>query len=147
MCGNINPASFLCVVLDRYHAFFNYEEISIMHALKTNTKLIILLLSAAVLLSSCSLSTSKPAKTLKSTPSPAVSTQSPAATEKPATATPQPSDTSSETTYILNMHTKKFHSPSCSSVNDMNEKNKRKFTGTRDKVIAQGYTPCKRCDP
>lgn len=50
-------------------------------------------------------------------------------------------------TYILNTNTKKFHYPSCSSVSDMKEKNKREFTGTRDEAIAYGYSPCGRCHP
>lgn len=51
------------------------------------------------------------------------------------------------TTYILNTNTKKFHYPSCSSVDEMKEKNKQVFTGNRDDVISQGYVPCKRCNP
>lgn len=49
--------------------------------------------------------------------------------------------------YILNKNTKKFHYPQCSSVSDMKEKNKVYFAGTRDEAIAQGYVPCKRCNP
>lgn len=51
------------------------------------------------------------------------------------------------TNYILNINSGKFHDPSCSSVNLMNENNKRFFTGTRDEVIAQGFVPCQRCNP
>ncbi len=51
------------------------------------------------------------------------------------------------TTYILNTNTMKFHYPSCSSVDEMKEKNKQVFTGIRDDVISQGYVPCKRCNP
>ena len=51
------------------------------------------------------------------------------------------------TTYILNTNTKKFHYPSCSSVNQMKESNKEIFTGNRDDVISRGYEPCKRCNP
>lgn len=49
--------------------------------------------------------------------------------------------------YVLNTNTHKFHVPSCSSVSDMSEKNKYYFSGTRDEAIAQGYEPCKRCNP
>lgn len=75
--------------------------------------------------------------------------KAPAGTEPPAVAAPeaQAANTSSDTTYILNINTKKFHYPSCSSVNDMKEKNKREFTGDRDAIIAQGYVPCRRCNP
>lgn len=54
---------------------------------------------------------------------------------------------SEETTYILNTNTKKFHYPSCSSVKQMAEKNKKEYIGTREEVINQGYDPCKRCKP
>lgn len=56
-------------------------------------------------------------------------------------------DTSSEKTYILNTNTKKFHIPSCSSVDSMKDKNKKVYTGDREDVILQGYSPCKRCCP
>lgn len=37
--------------------------------------------------------------------------------------------------------------PTCSSVNDMKEKNRQEFFGTRDESIALGYSPCGRCKP
>ena len=52
-----------------------------------------------------------------------------------------------EQTYILNTNTHKFHYPSCSSVGDMKESNKKTYTGSRDDLIAQGYDPCGRCNP
>lgn len=54
---------------------------------------------------------------------------------------------SPEMTYVLNTNTKKFHYPSCSSVEQIKEKNKQIFIGNRDEVILQGYEPCKRCNP
>lgn len=50
-------------------------------------------------------------------------------------------------TYVLNTNTKKFHYPTCSSVDDMKEKNKQIYTGSREEVINMGYVPCKRCNP
>ena len=50
-------------------------------------------------------------------------------------------------TYVLNTNTKKFHYPTCSSVDDMKEKNKQIYTGSREEVINMGYAPCKRCNP
>jgi DNA-entry nuclease len=47
--------------------------------------------------------------------------------------------------YILNKNTKKIHLPSCSSVNDMAEKNKEAYNGTLEELESQGYIPCKRC--
>lgn len=78
--------------------------------------------------------------------------------QKTATVTPTPSPEpekqepvtgieASQADYILNTNTKKFHYPTCSSVNDMKEKNKQEFFGTRDETIALGYSPCGRCKP
>ena len=78
--------------------------------------------------------------------------------QKTATVTPTPSpepekqesvtgSEASQADYILNTNTKKFHYPTCSSVNDMKEKNKQEFFGTRDETIALGYSPCGRCKP
>lgn len=49
--------------------------------------------------------------------------------------------------YVLNTNSMKFHYPACSSVDDMAARNKQDYTGTRDALIAQGYTPCGRCNP
>ena len=51
------------------------------------------------------------------------------------------------TTYVLNNNSKKFHCPDCDSINDMKEKNKQLFTGTREEAIEMGYLPCGRCKP
>lgn len=51
------------------------------------------------------------------------------------------------TTYVINTNSKKFHYPTCSSVGDMKPKNRRDVNETRDNIIAQGYVPCKRCNP
>lgn len=78
--------------------------------------------------------------------------------QKTATVTPTPSpepekqepvtgSEASQADYILNTNTKKFHYPTCSSVNDMKEKNKQEFFGTRDEAISNGYSPCGRCKP
>ena len=63
--------------------------------------------------------------------------------------TPEPSvpQESQETTYVLNTNTMKFHYPSCSSVDQMKEKNKEIYTGNREDIINMGYMPCKRCNP
>lgn len=49
--------------------------------------------------------------------------------------------------YVLNTHTKKFHYPECSSVDQMSEKNKEFTDASRDELIARGYTACGRCNP
>lgn len=53
----------------------------------------------------------------------------------------------SGTTYILNTNTKKFHFPSCSSASDIKEKNRAEFTGDKQDLINDGYSPCGRCKP
>lgn len=53
--------------------------------------------------------------------------------------------TPQEDTYILNTNTRKIHLPSCSSVNDMTEKNKQEYTGDLNDLLANGYALCKRC--
>ena len=50
-------------------------------------------------------------------------------------------------TYVLNTNTKKFHIPTCRSVKQMKDKNKKDFCGSREEVIAKGYSPCKNCNP
>ena len=50
-------------------------------------------------------------------------------------------------TYVLNKNTKKFHLPSCSSVDTIKPKNRQDTTMSRDEVIGSGYVPCKRCNP
>lgn len=49
--------------------------------------------------------------------------------------------------YILNVKNKKFHKPDCSAVSDISSANKQDFTGTRDQLIARGYSPCGICKP
>lgn len=68
-------------------------------------------------------------------------------TEQNATVKPETPSESNGTTYILNTNTKKFHYPTCSSVDQMNASNKKEYTGRRNDLISQGYEPCKRCNP
>ena len=52
-----------------------------------------------------------------------------------------------EGAYVLNTNTHKFHYPTCSSVADMAERNKKISMESRGELIMQGYSPCKRCNP
>ncbi len=70
-----------------------------------------------------------------------------ATTEKQQNAQSASTEASKESTYILNTNTKKFHKPSCSSVKQMSDKNKQEYTGVRDDLIEQGYSPCGNCNP
>lgn len=49
--------------------------------------------------------------------------------------------------YVLNTNSQKFHDPDCSSVDDMSPKNREEYTGTRDELIAKGYSLCGVCNP
>ncbi|MCQ2450280.1 MAG: DNA/RNA non-specific endonuclease [Clostridia bacterium] len=50
-------------------------------------------------------------------------------------------------TYVLNTLRKKFHKENCESVNSMNPKNRKNYTGSRQKLIDDGYAPCGSCNP
>lgn len=50
-------------------------------------------------------------------------------------------------TYVLNVNSKKFHLPNCSSVKNMKEENKKQYSGSRDSLIKEGYKPCGSCKP
>lgn len=52
-----------------------------------------------------------------------------------------------ETGYVLNVNSKKFHLPTCSSVEKISDKNREEFTGSREDLIAKGYSPCGTCNP
>ncbi len=52
-----------------------------------------------------------------------------------------------ETTYILNTNSKKFHRESCSGAANISERNKETYTGSREELIENGYTPCGSCNP
>lgn len=79
----------------------------------------------------------------QTTTAPAVVAETNQATAQQDTSSP----TSSSSTFILNTNSKKFHLPSCSSIKRMKDSNKKEFSGSRDEVIAQGYEPCKKCNP
>ncbi len=51
------------------------------------------------------------------------------------------------TTYILNTGSHKFHYPDCGSANKISAENRGEYTGSREDLIAQGYSPCGNCDP
>ena len=51
------------------------------------------------------------------------------------------------TDYVLNIDTLKFHYPSCWMVDRIKEENYHEYTGTRNVLLAYGYSPCGHCDP
>lgn len=80
----------------------------------------------------------------EATPAPETQpTIAPTQTVAPSTAAP----IAAGTQYVANTNTGKFHYPSCSSVDQMKNKNRWDYTGTREDLISMGYVPCKRCNP
>ena len=59
---------------------------------------------------------------------------------------PSTSDVEQQT-YVLNKRSHKFHRPECDSVQSMSPSNKEEFTGLRQTLIDEGYTPCRSCNP
>ena len=64
-----------------------------------------------------------------------------------ASVTSTSSDVSDKKTYIVNTKTKKFHNPDCDGAKKMSSSNKKKYKGTRDSLISNGYSPCQKCNP
>lgn len=63
------------------------------------------------------------------------------------TAVPTEAPADGEVTYILNGNSNRFHRPDCSGVASISHNNRRDYTGSREALIAQGYTPCGICNP
>lgn len=57
------------------------------------------------------------------------------------------SESSAYQTYILNTNSHKFHLPSCSDVKTIKDSNRQSYTGSRNALLSEGYTPCGRCHP
>ena len=49
--------------------------------------------------------------------------------------------------WILNTNTKKVHIPTCNSVKQMKEKNKKESDLSPEELKEKGYEPCKNCNP
>lgn len=52
-----------------------------------------------------------------------------------------------EATYIINVNSRKFHTPDCSDTDRISESNKAEYSGDREELIEMGYDPCKKCNP
>ena len=83
------------------------------------------------------------------------STQPPAETEPEATeptettppATEPPADETEGMDYVLNTNSMKFHDPNCEWAQKISDRNRADYTGSREDLIAQGYSPCGGCNP
>ncbi len=49
--------------------------------------------------------------------------------------------------YILNTNSKKFHLTTCANAGSISAGNREEYTGAREELTAQGYTPCGQCKP
>ena len=49
--------------------------------------------------------------------------------------------------YSVNTNTKKFHYPTCSSVQQITPQYREDVYTTREELVAEGYSPCGRCKP
>ena len=58
-----------------------------------------------------------------------------------------PVDEMGDVTYILNTNSMKFHKVDCHSAELIAEENFQASFDTRDTIIANGYVPCKNCNP
>ncbi len=78
-------------------------------------------------------------------------TTKPATTAKPTTTKPTttkaPATQNTETNFVLNNNTMKFHYPTCSSVKKIAPENKGTFKGNRQTLLNRGYEPCGNCHP
>lgn len=59
----------------------------------------------------------------------------------------KPKTTNEKAEFVLNIGSKKFHLPSCKSVDTIKETNRKEYIGSRDDLILQGYNPCGACKP
>lgn len=77
------------------------------------------------------------------------STQPPAETEPEATepATEPPADETEGMDYVLNTNSMKFHDPNCEWAQKISDRNRADYTGSREDLIEQGYSPCGGCNP
>ena len=56
-------------------------------------------------------------------------------------------DSTEVKTYVVNIKSKKFHNPNCDGAKKMNTANKKQYKGTRQSLISNGYSRCKKCNP
>lgn len=67
--------------------------------------------------------------------------------ENQAPASESKRDSQSNSTYILNTGSRKFHTPDCGNADNIKEANKETYRGSRDDLVAQGYSACRQCNP
>ena len=67
--------------------------------------------------------------------------------DQPSGEASQGAEEPQEEQYVLNTKSKKFHLPGCSGVESMSPANRQDYTGSREALLEQGYSPCGTCNP
>ena len=58
-----------------------------------------------------------------------------------------PNSTENTMMYVVNLSSEKFHDSTCGSAEKLSDDNRMEFFGSREVLIAQGYSPCGSCKP
>ena len=58
-----------------------------------------------------------------------------------------PTSSESSTMYVVNLSSEKFHEATCGSAEKLSADNRLEYFGSREDLIAQGYSPCGSCKP
>ncbi len=94
--------------------------------------------------------TTVPETTVPETTAPETTVPETTVPETTAPETTAPETTAPETIsieYILSLETQKFHYKGCRWEKNIKEENRGTFTGNRETLISQGYSPCGTCKP
>ncbi len=67
--------------------------------------------------------------------------------EAPVESSSPSTDSGAASAYVLNTNSMKFHFPSCDSVEKISDDNRQDYTGDRQMLLNQGYSPCGNCHP
>ncbi len=95
------------------------------------------------------ITTKKTSTTKKVTTTKIVTTAKP--TTKPTTTKPTkpslPSSATGNASYVANINTLKFHTPTCRHADDISPENRLETNESRESLIAKDYSPCGVCKP
>ena len=75
------------------------------------------------------------------------SSQTENSSEYSSAAEEESTDRTERITYILSLQTKKFHTPNCIFVDRISNENRAESSASRETLLANGYSPCKKCRP
>ena len=93
------------------------------------------------------ITTKKPVTTKKITTTKVVTTKKPTTTKPTTQKPPLPSSATGNVSYVVNINTLKFHTPSCRHADDISPENRLETKDSRDSLMTKGYSPCGVCKP